>query len=247
MSEAAPGAAPQALSDAPPDVDAVLASLRHDGAHRMDPTGFHYLEVLARRTRTYQGPVQRLLEGKLALALADLRARFHHAQNDAQDTMAQCLRRHPQAADDLQRLFADGDFKGVYHLAAKLQRSTPGTSLGDLSRHLAQHAAEHGQSLQDGPGASRPELKSVRQFRNTWSKLSVDKQVARALDQAPKNAGPINSHMLVLRSLTAMRDISPDYLNRFTSYVDTLLCLDAFEAQSKPVPKKPPAPKAAKK
>ena len=72
----------------------------------------------------------------------------------------------------------------------------------------------------------RPELKAVRQFRNTWAKLSADQQLNRALDQAPKNAGPINSHMLVLRSLALMRDISPDYLNRFMSYADALLCLD---------------------
>jgi hypothetical protein len=91
------------------------------------------------------------------------------------------------------------------------------------------------------------ELKAIRQFRNTWSKLSVDKQVAQALDQAPKNAGPINSHMLVLRSLALMRDTSPDYLNRFMSYVDTLLCLDQGDAKSKPVPKKPATGKATKK
>jgi hypothetical protein len=64
---------------------------------------------------------------------------------------------------------------------------------------------------------------------NTWSKLSVDRQVTQALHQAPANAGPINSHMLVLRSLTLMRDISPEYLNRFISYADTLLCLHPDE------------------
>ena len=32
--------------------------------------------------------------------------------------------------------------------------------------------------------------------------------------------------MLVLRSLSLMRDLSPDYLNRFVGYVDTLLFLD---------------------
>jgi hypothetical protein len=46
------------------------------------------------------------------------------------------------------------------------------------------------------------------------------------MGQAPKNAGPINSHMLVLRALTLMREASPDYLNRFICYADTLLCLD---------------------
>jgi hypothetical protein len=75
----------------------------------------------------------------------------------------------------------------------------------------------------------RPDLKATRYFRETWSKISVDKRVTQALTQAPKNAGPINSHNLVLRSLALMRDISPDYLNQFTSYVDTLLCLDQCE------------------
>jgi hypothetical protein len=41
--------------------------------------------------------------------------------------------------------------------------------------------------------------------------------------------------MLVLRSLGIMRDVSPDYLNRFMNYVDTLLCLDqAGQAKVKP-------------
>ncbi|MBI2749966.1 MAG: DUF2894 domain-containing protein [Burkholderiales bacterium] len=85
----------------------------------------------------------------------------------------------------------------------------------------------------------RAELKSVRYFRKTWAKLSADKQVTQALNQAPKNAGPINSHMVVLRSLALMRDNAPDYLNRFMSYVDTLLCLEQGGAAA-PVPAKTP-------
>jgi hypothetical protein len=72
--------------------------------------------------------------------------------------------------------------------------------------------------------------------------------VAQALDQAPKNAGPINSHMLVLRSLALMRDIAPDYLNRFMSYVDTLLCLDPdAPAPAKSAGKATPAGESGKK
>jgi hypothetical protein len=47
--------------------------------------------------------------------------------------------------------------------------------------------------------------------------------------------------MLVLRSLGLMRDISPDYLNRFMGYVDTLLVLEAA-GQSKALTKKAAAP-----
>ena len=104
--------------------------------------------------------------------------------------------------------------------------------LSELLRYLALHAQES----DERNDATRTELKSVRNFRNTWSKLSADKQVKKSMDQAPKNAGPLNSHLLVLRSLGQMRDISPDYLNRFVSYADTLLCLALREIEpSKPV------------
>ncbi len=78
----------------------------------------------------------------------------------------------------------------------------------------------------------------IQQFRKQLSQISVQKQVTQAIAQAPQNAGPINSHMLVLRSLGLMRDISPDYLNRFMAHVDTLLCLDEAD-RNKPVVKKP--------
>ncbi len=112
------------------------------------------------------------------------------------------------------------------------------TALGQLVQSMAQHTPETEFVHRDPANIPRTELKTVRQFRNTWSKLSAQKQVLQALGQAPKNAGPINSHMLVLRSLELMRDISPDYLNRFMSYADTLLCLDQSDLSAKPATKK---------
>lgn len=77
----------------------------------------------------------------------------------------------------------------------------------------------------------------VRQFRQQLRQISMQKRVSKAIAKAPQNAGPINSHMLVLRALGMMRDISPDYLNRFMTHVDTLLCLDdAYKAN--PLPRK---------
>ena len=116
------------------------------------------------------------------------------------------------------------------------------TLLGQLVSAMAQHTPQSVSNSWTPPNSSRTELKSVRNFRDTWSKLSAQKQVSQALGQAPKNAGPINSHMLVLRSLELMRDISPDYLNRFMSYADTLLCLDQIDLSAKPRQAKPLAP-----
>lgn len=123
---------------------------------------------------------------------------------------------------------------------AKLDRQIERrTALSQLVQSMAQQAPGAATGSWTAPGASRTELKSVRNFRNTWSKLSAQKQVSQALGLAPKNAGPINSHMLVLRSLELMRDISPDYLNRFMSYADTLLCLDQADLSAKAPQAKP--------
>jgi hypothetical protein len=69
-------------------------------------------------------------------------------------------------------------------------------------------------------------MKSVQRFRETWSRISAVDQVDKAIVRGPENAGPLNSHMLVLRSLGLMREISPDYLRRFLGQVETLLWLE---------------------
>jgi hypothetical protein len=233
--------------DTSPDFNALIASLRTAGADRFDPVRLHYIEMLARRAIAHQGSVKRMLDAKLAQAVTAFKERFEQAKRDAGETATRSAQRYPHAANDLQRLFAAGDFKGLRRLIATLQISEQSASLGALVRQLEQHSPEDADAHLEGNAGSRSELKTIRNFRNTWSKLSVDKQVTQALEQAPKNAGPINSHMLVLRSLASMRDISPDYLNRFMSYADTLLCLDQCEKEKPGNPKKHQAARTTKK
>jgi hypothetical protein len=66
----------------------------------------------------------------------------------------------------------------------------------------------------------------LRYFRRTWSRLRVERQLTRSQAQVPENAGPLNSDRLVLRALQTLRELSPDYLNRYMAYVDTLMWLD---------------------
>lgn len=247
MNEPAHSEIADALPDISPDFNALLAILRTAGADQFDPVRLHYIDVLAKRATAHQGSVKRMLDARLAQALAEFKERFDLAQRDAKESVARAAQEYPHAANDLHRLFATGDFKGLRRMAARLKSREQCISLGALVRQLEQHSSESTGARLDNTAGPRSELKTIRNFRNTWSKLSVDKQVAQALEQAPKNAGPINSHMLVLRSLALMRDISPDYLNRFMSYADTLLCLDQCEKEQPGKPKKPPVAKAAKK
>ena len=232
----------------PLDTRAAIAALHQAGAAQWDPVRLHYLKALSNRVDTESGRVKELLEIRLTNAVASLKARFDRALSEARAAVDAATSTHPQAAAALQTLLDAGDFRGVAGHIFSLQKPTQRSALGELTQYIAEQSADattpHAEVI-SGLGQP-PELKTSRVFRNTWSKLSVDRQVAKALDQAPKNAGPINSHMLVLQALTLMRDLSPDYLNRFTSYVDTLLALDQAEV-SKPVPPKKAAPRAAAK
>ena len=57
-------------------------------------------------------------------------------------------------------------------------------------------------------------------------KLNADKLVTQSIKHAPENAGPLNPQMLVIHSLATMRDLSPHYMSRFVSYIDTLMWLE---------------------
>jgi len=194
--------------------ESLVDALRQEGAHLLEPVRFHYIEVLARHAGGHDGRVRRMLDAKLADAASVLRQRMVQAQHgDAQSG------------------------------AATTKPAAPGETLADLVRLMAQHAPQGVGASGEAHAPSRTELKSVGYFRNTWSRLSAEKQVAQALRQVPKNAGPINSQVVALRSLALMRDTSPDYLNRFMSYVDTLLCLDQSDKGTLVAPRPPRAAK----
>jgi hypothetical protein len=185
-----------------------IERLRQEGAEQFDPLGIRFIEILSERTHGQQGRAREVLDARLLKAIAALQARMEQARNAAADAVATSA--------------ADVHVGALRALVQRLEALAPVGADARVGESMSAHA----------------ELKSVRYFRKTWAKLSADKQVTQALNQAPRNAGPINSHMVVLRSLALMRDTSPDYLNRFMSYVDTLLCLEQGKAA-------PPAPAKA--
>lgn len=235
-------------------MEAQLAGLYDQGAERFDAAGLHYLVTLARRTAAQDGNVRHMLETKLALATASFRTRFEQARAAAAELLLTTCERYPQAAGELRQLLADGDFKGLRHLQATLDARAQCAGLTGLVAQLQpapaasprQQPAHHAPSRASEASAPVLELKTVRESRATWAWLSVDRQLSLAMKRAPVNAGPINSHMLVLRSLTMMKDISPAYLSHLVSYADTLLLLEPREKELPVKPKKAPAAKAGK-
>ena len=172
--------------------DTLMQSLRDAGAAGVDAVGWHYIEVLAKRTQSQSGPAQTLLRDKLLQALQAFEVRLTEHQAVTTSDPAPAAVPSPMAT-----LLQD--------MAPPLQDAPVRAAIDLFGTHR--------------------ESPRVRQFRKQLRQINVQKRVSKAIARAPQNAGPINSHMLVLRALGLMRDISPDYLNRFMTHVDTLLCL----------------------
>ena len=241
MSESGQSGAPRATLLREPDLHGMIAALREQLAEHSDPVRFRFIEALARRAEVHDGEARRLLDDRLARALHEYSERFHAAQDQARELLDRMATQFPHAADDLGRFYAAGNFRALRQCAANLEAQGGSRHLADLVAHIAQHGRE-GLARGTGNGAGENvqpdgELKSLIYFRKTWSKLSVDRQLTQALLQAPENAGPLNPHQLVLRSLTLMRDISPEYIRNFMSYVDALLWLDQADNGRKAVQK----------
>jgi len=178
------------------DVQAALDALRSSGAAERNPVRFAYLEALARRAAVQPEAVRQVLNGKLSATAHELAV---PAATPLVEASVEC------AASPLSSLLTY-----ISQFAYEQPETTPSAT------NTAPHS--HTQPV--------PELRSIACFHETWSRLSIEQQLAETLACAPKNAGPLNSQHLVLRSLQLMRNIAPDYLQGFMSYIDTLIWLE---------------------
>ena len=111
--------------------------------------------------------------------------------------------------------------------------------LARLLRERQAHAQADVDSARMEGGANASDMRSVRAFGEVWSRIAAERQVAQALGRGPENAGPLNPHKLMLRSLRLMRGLSPDYLRRFLAQMDALLWLEQAQARPARAPLRP--------
>lgn len=256
------------------DIQQLMGELLLRGATSFDAVGFRVIESMERRSHQYHGEVKRQLDHKLLQALTAFRTRFDIAQSECRAQIKQLSQHHPVEAEAAQQLFDAGDFAGVRQLRHRLQHREGVEALALLSKRLQTEAQapidddsvapltfesmlrlQEQQALSAFGGAdirsNEPprlgELKSMRLFKSTWAQLSTEKRVANVIEQAPKEAGPLNSQTLVIRSLSMLREISPEYLSRFVAYADTLLWLEKAGGKSEPTADKPTTAKTKSK
>lgn len=184
---------------APPTTDAnAIDALRERGAQRLDPVRFHLAESLASRAAAHAGAARRVLDDKLALLLQAIATVVAAPRKDASAVAASGPRRG-----------ALGEL--VDHVERQKSVPPPGSLIA---------------SGETPPRSAGADAKTLHFFKRTWSRLSADQRLAQSRASLPDNAGPLNSHHLVHRSLTLMRELSPEYLQHFVGYIDALQWLE---------------------
>jgi hypothetical protein len=217
-----------------PSLQERIAALRSEGTWRFDPLRFRYLESLAQRLQGQQPGVRRLLEQRLQVALAEFIERVAQRQDAARAEAESLLARHPAQAGALRRLQAAGDVISMRRLVAGAQADAACAPLKHLNETI-----RGATPLAPEEGAAPRELASVRRFRTAWGRSRSQEQLQQALARKPAQAGPLNSHVLVLQALELMGELSPDYLQHFLRHVESLQWLEqAREARSPAKPGK---------
>jgi hypothetical protein len=123
------------------------------------------------------------------------------------------------------------------------------TPLAQLNQYIrAARAAADERAAPPGEALEPNELVSARRFRQAWETYRTHDEVEQAVARKPVNAGPLNSHVLVLQLLGLMQELSPQYLRRFVTQVESLQWLErASEQHPRPQSAQAKAAKAARR
>lgn len=173
------------------------------------------------------------LHGVLRYAAA-CRRRFTHSQ--LVDELA-ALRRALDASLDIEVV-------GLSEVDKMLR-----TQQQEILSALATAEPESASTSQSPQTSGAPPLKSIKVLRQRSEQNSVEQRVDQAIERSPESPGPLNPQMLAIKALTTMRELSPQYLQRYMAYLDTLFWLDDVDTAANPSKgdKKKNAAKARKK
>lgn len=208
---------------------------REQGAARVDPVGFAVIEALARRAAAQQGETRH----RLILRLEELLA--------TQAVLKPPV--HPAAKAQDEHKARRAVLAGLSELVDRLGRSSssrvPPPSAPRKSAARQNEAPRAAPPSPSAPPASRSN--AVTAFKGTWSRLRAEQRLRQALAQVPTMAGPLNSSHVINRTLQAMRDLSPEYLDAFMLNVDTLLWLEQASGAGDLTPRAATSPEGERK
>lgn len=182
-----------------------------------DPVRLRYIESLLSKAEQVNSQLAPVIAAKVSAAMADYR------ENTTRPAVleSKATTHRNTGLSDLVELLNDSQAEEHDPNLAPLEQQ-----LRQQERDLVGEITEQSQQSDDRMQMRQEELKAARRFQSAMVKLNADKVVTQAIAEIPEHCGPLNPQRLATRSLETMRDLSPHYLSRFVSYIDTLFWLE---------------------
>jgi len=237
-----------------------LKTLSASHAQHYDAARFAYLESMATRLQQDHYSSNKRLISKALDSLQAYQQDLEKQQAQADKWRQSVIDADPESAELANDLFERCQYRSLKLLHDKLtMRSARQSQLNGLKALVKQidqtnvdgHQtgaspsiddllAEHNISAYENiptedaisDSKNKPlEMQSTRQFRESMKYFDIDKLIEQAITDLPQNPGPHNPQMLAINALAQMRKLSPQYLRRFASYVETLRWLEKNSAK----------------
>jgi hypothetical protein len=206
-----------------------LAMLREAGADRFDPVRFRYIEALANRAHGAREPLGERLTEKSSLSLRDYIVASTRAGGDERDN-SPLGPVHPTIAALISlRRDLDRNQVGANSCASDFERQLQEQEGELLQGGLFTPAEGDADSVSTQQELTASPLKASQTMRVHQQRRAAEKRIELAIAEGPESPGPLNPQMLAIKALTIMRDISPQYLNRYVSYLDTLFWVEQLD------------------
>jgi hypothetical protein len=231
-----------------------LAALKAVGGDHFDVVQFRFIESMTEKAGKRSEPVANIVATRALAALTAYQSALERERKSVNTMIAEIGARHPAAVPELQALLDTHKFAAAKKLASRVDRRAAKTPLADLLEGLESRSQTADKTSPRGPMSANlqeqentliaadsckpaalpaAELSAAQYFRELRQQRAAQDRVSRALQEAPEDSGPLNPQKLVIRSMLAMRDLSPCYLARFVSYVDTLFWLETMGSHKK--------------
>lgn len=181
---------------------------------RYNPVRLRHIEGLLQRFEKSRGAVAEVLAARLAMALARYRADMP-----------------PRVQTDAGRTRDPGPVPSLAALRRQLSRAAGQATDRSLGETLHAQERELLAAVECGDAGRAtiepaPDLRAARRFRDALVRLNAERVLEQASAEVPEDAGPLNPQRLAAQSLQSMHTLSPHYLTRLVSYLETLFWLE---------------------
>ena len=218
-----------------------------------DATRYAYLQGLYERVQLPSHSNNKVLLEKLSVTLQQYQQDYQQAKQQAEELLLEIVGIFPDAQSNAEALVRENNFRELkrfyQRLLEKQKQQEHVKSLSELLSALnrdqldkvnlpssldevllqqelnARKKAGLSSALENTQ-TQRPQLQSMKGIRESMKYFNLDRMIIDAIEKEPENAGPHNPHMLAIKSLIKMKDLSPQYLRRFAGYIETVLWLE---------------------